>query len=96
MLIYTPRFEHFGIVPLEAMYMERCVLAVNKGGPTETVQHGKTGFLCDDTANEFALKMRKVIDEANSIRQLGLNGRQWVIDKFSFNAFKRQLNADLS
>jgi alpha-1,3/alpha-1,6-mannosyltransferase len=32
MLIYTPRFEHFGIVPLEAMYLERCVLAVNAGG----------------------------------------------------------------
>ncbi|KAI6191309.1 Alpha-1,3/1,6-mannosyltransferase ALG2 [Aphelenchoides bicaudatus] len=95
MLIYTPKFEHFGIVPLEAMYLERCVLAVNAGGPTETVQNNKTGFLCEDTTTEFAAKMLKVIEEENFIRQLGLNGRQRVVDEFSFDAFKRHLNSDL-
>lgn len=94
MLIYTPKFEHFGIVPLEAMYMERCVLAVNKGGPTETVQHEKTGFLCDNTDQEFALKMLKVVEDEDFIRQLGSNGRKRVTDLFSFQAFKRQLNED--
>ena len=32
-LIYTPSHEHFGIVPIEAMYMKRPVIAVNSGGP---------------------------------------------------------------
>jgi len=36
-LIYTPTNEHFGIVPLEAMYMEKPVIACNSGGPTETI-----------------------------------------------------------
>lgn len=36
-LLYTPSNEHFGIVPIEAMYMRKPVIACNSGGPTETV-----------------------------------------------------------
>ena len=42
-LVYTPAGEHFGIVPLESMYCRTPVIAVNSGGPTETVLHGTTG-----------------------------------------------------
>lgn len=37
MLLYTPSFEHFGIVPIEAMKYNTLVLAVNNGGPRETI-----------------------------------------------------------
>lgn len=37
-LLYTPSFEHFGIVPLEAMKHGKPVIAVNTGGPLETVE----------------------------------------------------------
>ncbi|KAI1732753.1 glycosyl transferases group 1 domain-containing protein [Ditylenchus destructor] len=37
LIVYTPENEHFGIVPLEAMYIGRPVLATNTGGPLETV-----------------------------------------------------------
>lgn len=43
LLLYTPSFEHFGIVPLEAMKHGKPVLAVNTGGPLETVEHLITG-----------------------------------------------------
>lgn len=45
-LLYTPDREHFGIVPLEAMYQQCPVIAVNSGGPKETILHGLTGYLC--------------------------------------------------
>lgn len=45
-LIYTPAFEHFGIVPIEAMFLGRPVIAIDAGGPRETIVDGKTGFLC--------------------------------------------------
>ncbi|BGO99960.1 Alpha-1,3-mannosyltransferase-like protein [Rhodotorula toruloides] len=36
-LLYTPMFEHFGIVPIEAMASGIPVVATETGGPTETV-----------------------------------------------------------
>eukprot|EP01138_Halocafeteria_seosinensis_P004509 gb/GECG01004612.1/.p1 GENE.gb/GECG01004612.1/~~gb/GECG01004612.1/.p1 ORF type:complete len:461 (+),score=34.44 gb/GECG01004612.1/:1-1383(+) len=46
-VLYTPTNEHFGIVPIECMAMARPVIAVNSGGPRESVVHEKTGFLCE-------------------------------------------------
>ncbi|RYP70134.1 hypothetical protein DL771_005646 [Monosporascus sp. 5C6A] len=45
LLVYTPRNEHFGIVPLEAMLRGVPVLAADSGGPVETVRDGVTGWL---------------------------------------------------
>ena len=53
-LLYTPAGEHFGIVPLEAMYCGTPVLAVNSGGPLETVEHGVTGWLVDGQPNAWS------------------------------------------
>ena len=53
-LLYTPAGEHFGIVPLEAMYCGTPVLAVNSGGPLETVDHGVTGWLVDGQPNAWS------------------------------------------
>lgn len=63
-IIYTPANEHFGIVPLEAMYMKRPVIAVASGGPLETIVDGETGFLCspngklksNQSGDQFAFK----------------------------------------
>ncbi|CAI4063027.1 hypothetical protein SUVZ_07G1810 [Saccharomyces uvarum] len=43
MLLYTPAYEHFGIVPLEAMKLGKPVLAVNNGGPLETIEPYSVG-----------------------------------------------------
>ncbi|OQV13302.1 Alpha-1,3/1,6-mannosyltransferase ALG2 [Hypsibius exemplaris] len=91
-LIYTPSQEHFGIVPLEAMYMQRPVIAVSSGGPLETVLDGKTGFLCDAHEDRFAEAMKKFIDTPSLSRTMGTAGRQHVNKNFSFQAFTRQLD----
>ena len=44
-LLYIPENEHFGIVPVEAMYMGCIALACNSGGPLESVEHGVSGYL---------------------------------------------------
>ena len=64
---YTPHNEHFGIVPLECMSAGRPVIAVNSGGPTETVVNDVTGYLCDaENPKQWAecmesLRIKKVI-----------------------------------
>jgi glycosyltransferase involved in cell wall biosynthesis len=32
------------------MYLQAPVVAVNSGGPRETVAHGQTGYLCDQVS----------------------------------------------
>ncbi|CDO92126.1 unnamed protein product [Kluyveromyces dobzhanskii CBS 2104] len=68
LLLYTPSHEHFGIVPLEAMKYGVPVLAVNNGGPLETVVDydetpthiDATGWLRPSDSDEWS----KVLDQS--------------------------------
>ena len=92
-LIYTPDREHFGIVPIEAMYMKCPVIAVNSGGPLETVIDGRTGFLCEGTKEGFAAAMERIAAEKGLAEKLGVAARKHVVEKFSFDAFTEQLES---
>lgn len=70
-LLYTPTNEHFGIVPIEAMYMRRPVIAVNTGGPLETVVDRVTGFLCEPNDEAFANAMLEVVREMKIVTRFG-------------------------
>jgi alpha-1,3/alpha-1,6-mannosyltransferase len=91
-LIYTPSNEHFGLVPIEAIYSEKAVVAVNSGGPLETVNHNKTGFLCNPDAESFAMAMEKFVKDESLSEKLGKAGRHHVMSKFSFDVFAQQLH----
>ncbi|KAI6653994.1 Alpha-1,3/1,6-mannosyltransferase ALG2 [Oopsacas minuta] len=94
-LLYTPEFEHFGIVPIEAMYMNLPVIAHNSGGPKETIISGKTGILCESGHFEFAQAMRDLIFDKERTEKkysFGSNGRLHVLENFSFDAFAYQLD----
>ena len=95
-LIYTPSNEHFGICPLEAMYMERPVIAVNNGGPLETVLDGETGFLCEPTPKAFAEKMLYYVRNFSARVSQGKSARDHVVSQFSFNAFTTKLDSIVS
>lgn len=91
-LLYTPENEHFGIVPLEAMYMEKPVIALNSGGPTETVIHESTGFLVEKNVDEFAGAMLKLFNDRGLCQTMAEKGKKRVSQKFSFNAFSERLH----
>uniref|UniRef100_A0A1A8IJX8 Alpha-1,3/1,6-mannosyltransferase ALG2 n=2 Tax=Nothobranchius TaxID=28779 RepID=A0A1A8IJX8_NOTKU len=90
-VLYTPSREHFGIVPVEAMYCSCPVIAVNSGGPLESVVDGETGFLCEPTADSFSKAMERLIGEPQLCRDMGQAGRRRVQEKFSLQAFSDQL-----
>lgn len=61
MLLYTPTFEHFGIVPVESMLNKTPVLAINQGGPLESIVNYNddnldvaTGFNKPNDVDEWA------------------------------------------
>jgi len=68
-LLYTPDNEHFGIVPLECMQRGTPVVAVDSGGPRETIVHKSTGFLCDQSADSFARAMLQLAQMDSMVDQ---------------------------
>ena len=94
-LLYTPQDEHFGIVPVEAQSRGLPVIAMNSGGPKETVQHGSTGWLCEErSAKEVAQLMDAVMEASLTERErMSERAREWVQRMFSIEAFARNLNA---
>jgi len=93
-LLYTPHNEHFGIVPVEAMHARCPVIAVNSGGPCETVVDGVTGFLRPATAADFAAAMKQFIgaEGAELRREFGDAACQRVQQCFSFDSFTVKLD----
>ncbi|NWJ04810.1 ALG2 mannosyltransferase, partial [Crypturellus undulatus] len=90
-VLYTPSNEHFGIVPLEAMYMKCPVIAVNSGGPLESILNNVTGFLCDPLPTKFSEAMEKIVRDPLLKDTMGAAGRDRVMEKFSSEAFTEQL-----
>lgn len=92
-VLYTPRFEHFGIVPLEAMQAGRPVIATATGGPLETIVDGRTGYLCAEPLVEnFAKRMKEVVENPQRAKQMGAEGRRRVEENFAFQPFAQKLN----
>lgn len=86
LLLYTPQYEHFGIVPIEAMLASTPVLATDTGGPLETVVEGETGW--NRPAN--GLQWAGVIEEALKLTpekraQIGIKGVKRVKQEFSID-----------
>jgi alpha-1,3/alpha-1,6-mannosyltransferase len=90
-LLYTPSDEHFGIVPVEAMYGKLPVIAVNSGGPLETVVDKETGFLCDPEPNAFSSAMKFLVDDPNKKSVMGAIGRDRVKERFTLENFVSEL-----
>ncbi|EMR11172.1 hypothetical protein PNEG_00766 [Pneumocystis murina B123] len=75
-LLYTPPYEHFGIVPLEAMFHQTIVLAQNNGGPLETIDDGVTGWLKKPNETEWAEVLRNVLFQMTDA-QRAIMGEKW-------------------
>jgi len=95
-VVYTPLAEHFGIVPLEAMAAARPVIAVNRGGPTETIVNGETGWLAAPTPVAFGDALARVLGDPDGARRMGEAGWTHVRANFSRAAFGDRMETALS
>eukprot|EP00816_Leptocylindrus_hargravesii_P005444 CAMPEP_0196819532 /NCGR_PEP_ID=MMETSP1362-20130617/70987_1 /TAXON_ID=163516 /ORGANISM="Leptocylindrus danicus, Strain CCMP1856" /LENGTH=512 /DNA_ID=CAMNT_0042198063 /DNA_START=38 /DNA_END=1576 /DNA_ORIENTATION=+ len=87
---YTPHREHFGIVPLEAMYAGSPVIAVKSGGPMETVVHQVTGMLVEGTSLAFAEALYELVSDPARAKKMGMQGHGHVKSKFGLDVFRQR------
>lgn len=62
-VVLVPGAEDFGLLPLEANYTGRPVVAYSGGGARETVVHGHNGLLVDDQSiDSWTVAIRDAVD----------------------------------
>ena len=82
-LLNTPKWnEAYGNVVVEALACGVPVIAYRRGGPSEIIQHGETGFLVKPDDKDGLLSYLKVINKINR-----KNCRRWVENNASTNIF---------
>ena len=86
-LVLTSRVEGSPLTILEAMSMEKPVVAAAVGGVSEVVQDGVTGLLVRErTPRAFAAAVRTLIQDDELRRSLGAGGRRLVVERYSLQA----------
>ena len=69
------------------MYSRLPVIAVNSGGPTESIEDGKSGFLCEPIPDSFAKAVARILSAEVDPVAMGRYGRQVVERRFSLSVF---------
>jgi glycosyltransferase involved in cell wall biosynthesis len=76
--------EGLGRTLVEAMFAGTPVVAADDGGHREIVNSGENGELArPDDADDFAVKMRLLLDSPDLRRKLSLRGRESVRERFA-------------
>ena len=91
MMVYAPRLEPFGLVPLEANACGLPVIAVAEGGIRETIFDGVNGLLVEPDAEAMAKAIDYLRSEKDYARKLAENGNRLVGKKWSLRAAIEQL-----
>lgn len=92
--VFPSLSEAMGRAMLEAMAMERPVVASRVGGIAEAVRDGKEGFLVPSgDPRALATAVCRILDDPALARELGRQGRRRVLESFSFEENVRSLVA---
>jgi glycosyltransferase involved in cell wall biosynthesis len=93
--VYAPVLEPFGLVPLESMACGTPVVGVWEGGVRESVVDGVTGVLVDRDPAEFARAVRELLADGDRRDRYGRQGREHVLENWTWEASVEQLERHL-
>lgn len=75
--------EPFGRVVIEAMAMERTVVATSVGGPAEIIRHDRDGLLLPPRDMElWAREVHRLLNEPRRMTSMARSARQRVVEQF--------------
>jgi glycosyltransferase involved in cell wall biosynthesis len=87
-------FEGLGVAALEAMAAGKPVVATRVGGLAESVLEGQTGLLvAPRDGRAIADALAKLIADSLTARDMGMRGRQRVLEKFTLKQMAAQNEA---
>ena len=93
-VLFTSFNEDWGMVPLEAMSFGKPVIAVNSGGPKETVLPGRNGLLAEPEPSAFARCMAALVQDPDWALRMGRTGHQ-MSQQFSWDPFVSRVDREL-
>ncbi|MER6732103.1 glycosyltransferase [Streptomyces puniciscabiei] len=86
LVLSLPRYEPFGIVPLEAMACATPVVATAVGGQLDTVVDGTTGVLVPaDDDYDLGAVVRPLLADPDRLARYGAAGRQRVLTHYTWD-----------
>ena len=77
--------EGFGMAFIDAAFHGVASLGSKSGGINDAIIDGKTGILCEINQSDITSKLKKLIENKNLRNELGVNGKKYAEDKFSWN-----------
>ncbi|MFB6185710.1 MAG: glycosyltransferase [Halobacteriaceae archaeon] len=93
-VLFTAKKEDWGIIPIEAMASGKPVIAVNEGGPTESIEDGKNGFLVDASAEKIAMSMSKLVKNEEQYEKMSEKAVQRS-KEFSWSTFTKKMDREV-
>jgi len=86
-IFILPSFgETFGLVLIEAMAMEKPVIATDAGGVPEIITDGRTGILIEPrSVPAVGAAIEKLLDDETLCRSLGAAARADALQRFSMS-----------
>ncbi len=86
-VVCSSSFESYGIVNVEAMACGKPVVSTSRGGPSETIVHGETGFLVEPGDYEgLARHVITLLRDSDLRARMGQAGHARVERLFSAQA----------
>jgi glycosyltransferase involved in cell wall biosynthesis len=93
-VVCCSRFESYGMVNVEAMACGKPVVSTNRGGPSETVAHGETGYLVvPGDATSMAEYVIALLRDPALRERMGAAGRRRVEERFAAATMAAQFTA---
>jgi glycosyltransferase involved in cell wall biosynthesis len=90
-VVYTPRLEPFGLVPIEAAACGTPVVGLAEAGIRETVIDGVNGLTVRPHAQEVARAIGELRAKPAWAEELGRNGRRMVEERWTLDCAARRL-----
>lgn len=78
--------EPFGIIALEALACEKPAIVFNRGGLSETIRDGETGYIIPaGDIDSLVAKMDFLLDHPEEVRRMGQQGRQFIKTHYTWD-----------